>query len=156
MRGIRYGFLNNELVQTVCQCALGSIFIFASIDKIFHPIQFSKIIENYQLLPKTFIIAFAVIIPWIELSFGIFLFLGYFPKLSAFILSSLITIFIIAILINAIRGININCGCFSTSPEDIKPNILFLIIRDLLFLIPGLVILFFSNRPIRIVKKAKI
>lgn len=139
-------FLENKNVQFICQIILGGTFIFASIDKIIHPLEFSRIILNYKLLPQNFIIVAGIIISWTELIFGIFLVLGIFIRKSAFVLSSLLLIFIFAISINLIRGLDINCGCFSTNPNEAGSSGILLILRDIIFLIPGILILFFNKK----------
>ena len=71
-------------------------------------------------------------------------------KLSASILSFLLVIFIAALLSASIRGIDINCGCFlhSINRSDYDFSTLtglYLALRDLLFLIPGMIVIFFKK-----------
>ena len=123
----------------------GGIFFFASIDKIIHPFAFSKIIYNYKLLPNILIPIFTIAIPWIEFICGIFLILGKFIKKATLILSLLLIIFMIAVLINVIRGIDFFYGCFSVNTNNLKSNGLLIILRDIIILIPGIIILIFGN-----------
>ena len=62
---------------------------------------------------------------------GIFLVLGIFSRAAAFTLSSLLVVFIIAISINLIRGVDFNCGCFVTVAGK-KSDPVGLLIRDFL------------------------
>ena len=55
---------------------LGVIFIYASIDKIFHPAAFAEAVYNYQILPDALINLTAIVLPWLELILGAFLILG--------------------------------------------------------------------------------
>jgi len=57
----------------------------------------------------------------------------------------LLIIFIMAITINIIRGIDFNCGCFSISSSKHNSNGFLLIARDLLILIPGIIIVLFHK-----------
>lgn len=131
--------LNNKTIILICRIILGSVFIFASIDKIIHPEAFAGILHNYQLLPDIFIYSPALFLPWIELIAGSFLIAGIYIRGSAFILNSLLLVFILAITINIIRGISFDCGCFSTIPGE-SGSTYFLLLRDLLLLIPGALI----------------
>lgn len=136
--------LNNKTVVLLCRIIFGSVFIFASIDKIFHPEAFAGILYNYELLPGFLIYPPALFLPWVELVAGAFLIAGIFLRGSSFILNSLLLIFILAITINLLRGINFDCGCFSTLPGT-DSNVYFLLVRDLLLLIPGFLIYFNYN-----------
>ena len=122
--------LKSYPIFVLCRLILGGIFIYASIDKITHPFAFAKILYNYQLLPDILIFITAAILPWIELIAGLFLVSGIFPKTSSIILSILLIVFAIALGFNALRGLDVVCGCFSTSGESGDP--VFLIFRDLI------------------------
>lgn len=136
-------FLSTQIVQTFCRFILGGIFIYASIDKIRNPHDFAQIIYDYQLLPDIFIYFVAVTLPWVEMVTGLFLISGVFTRTSSIILSSLLLAFIVAFIISEIRGFNISCGCFSNEEKGFSDSLIILIIRDMIMLIPGLVIIFF-------------
>jgi len=132
-------------LQFLARMVLGGIFIYASLDKIAQPVQFARVIESYKLLPLSLITLPALILPWVELFAGICLVSGIAVRSAAMLLSALLVFFILSLGVNAFRGISrISCGCFSNSIGD-SENIYVLIIRDLLILIPGLVIIFFSR-----------
>ena len=107
-------FINNYLLLLI-RIFLAFIFIYAGIEKISNPSAFSDAVNNYKLLPLHFVNIFAIILPWTELVAGILLLFGILVKENSFIISSLIIIFMIAIGISLIRGLNIDCGCFGTS-----------------------------------------
>ena len=133
--------INNKLFVLLCRIILGTVFIYASIDKIFNPEAFAAIISNYKLLPDFFIYTPALFLPWIELVAGSFLIAGIFVRGSSFLLNGLLIVFILAITINLIRGLSFDCGCFSTL-SGTGSNVYYLLFRDLLLLIPGSVIFF--------------
>jgi len=136
-------------VQFLCRFILGGLFIYASISKIVHPYAFAKIIHNYKLLPDTLIYMSAIVLPWVEMISGLFLVAGIFKRTAAIILSSLLFIFIIAISINLIRGLNFDCGCFTTVATKNGSDPLGLLIRDILMLIPAGIIIFASSFKIK-------
>ena len=141
---MRKGFqriINNRYTILVFRLVLGGIFIYASLDKIAHPEQFAKIVYNYKILPHSLINIFAIILPWVELICGVFLLVGIFMESSSAILSLLLVVFIIALSVNFLRGLDINCGCFSTNPKG-KEEGAVLLIRDLVLLAIGLQIFF--------------
>jgi len=122
----------------------GLIFIYASIDKIAFPERFEIIIQSYNILPLFLTKIFAFIIPWMgmELLLGIFLVVRIFITESAFILSTILVGFITAILIKSSNGPIQNCGCFSLISSGESENIIILLLRDFLFLLLGLSIIF--------------
>jgi len=136
--------LSSRPLQVLARLVLGGIFIYASLDKIVHPLEFAKIIRNYQILPVFLITLPALILPWLELFAGICLVSGICERSAAMLLTFLLFLFIIALGVNAFRGIDVSCGCFSTSASDTE-NPLVLILRDLLILLPGLLIIFFNR-----------
>lgn len=136
--------LGSPVLQTLARLALGGIFIYASLGKIAHPLEFARIIKNYQILPEFLVTLPALVLPWVELLAGLLLIAGIWTRSAALVLSSLLLAFILALAVNAVRGIDVSCGCFSTSAADTE-NAWILISRDLLILLPGLVIVFFSR-----------
>ena len=138
------GILSSTWLQGLCRLALGGVFIYSSLDKIAHPDEFARIIANYAILPDILVTLPALVLPWLELTAGLLLVAGIWTRSAAGLLSLLLLVFILALGVNALRGIDVNCGCFSTSASDTE-NAWGLILRDLLILIPGLVIVFFGR-----------
>lgn len=146
--------LSSLPVQVLCRFILGGLFIYAGIHKVADPHGFARIVHNYQLLPDTLVTMLAVVMPWLEIMAGLFLVAGIFKRTSAVVLSSLLLVFTIAITINLIRGLNFDCGCFSTVVTESGSDPVGLLIRDILLLIPGfLIILFHQGIPSTVVKE---
>jgi putative oxidoreductase len=132
---------------------LAIIFIYAGIKKISDPGGFSNSINNYKILPISFVNLFAITLPWIELITGILLLFGIKVKENSFIISVILLVFIIAILISLIRGLNIDCGCFGTV-SGTKIGV-YKIIEDLVLLILGLILIKFDSDFFSLLKKTK-
>lgn len=98
---------------------LGGVFVYASVDKIIHPAAFAEAIFNYQILPDELINLTSIILPWVELLLGAFLILGVWLPGCLFLANLLMMVFIGALLLNAIRGLDIHCGCFTSDPQDL-------------------------------------
>jgi len=144
LKGSLRGVLSSPWLQALCRLALGGVFIYASLDKIAHPREFAAIIANYAILPDFLVTMPALVLPWLELFAGLCLVSGVWARSAALWLSLLLLLFILALGINALRGISMSCGCFSTSAADTESAYV-LIFRDLLILVPGLVIVFFGR-----------
>lgn len=126
----------------ISRLILGMLFIYASFDKALNPFEFAKIIHNYRLMPPWIINIAAIILPWIELLAGILLIVGYKVRGANLIIGGLLVIYIIMLSITASRGINIACGCFSTSAAA-KGNIYMRILEDIGMFLLFLHIFFF-------------
>lgn len=138
-------FLSSQPVQVISGFILGGLFIYASIDKIVHPHAFAKIIHNYRMVPDIFIYIMVIVLPWIEMIAGLCVVSGIFRHTGAIILSALLGVFAIAISINLFRGLQFDCGCFSTVTTEGGSDPVGLLIRDILILIPGIVIMLFNK-----------
>ena len=103
----RYFFICTRLL-------LGVIFIAASIDKIAHPAEFAKIVYNYQILPGHLINIMAIVLPWLEAVLGLFILCGWCLPGAAVLANLLLVTFFGTLSFAVARGIDINCGCFST------------------------------------------
>ena len=70
----------SRLAPMVARLIVGGVFVWLSVNKIQHPIEFLKVLREYQLLPESppqFLNLTAVTLPWIELLVGILLIAGF-------------------------------------------------------------------------------
>ncbi len=111
------GFLGNPWLALVCRVVVGLVFVYASLDKIAHPAEFARIVNNYQILPHALINITAILLPWVELAAGLLLVCGLMSRGGSLIISLMLVVFIAAIGFNLARGLDFNCGCFSTSED---------------------------------------
>ncbi|UCE65203.1 MAG: DoxX family membrane protein [Candidatus Zixiibacteriota bacterium] len=138
-------FLEKKQILLISRIVLGGLFIYSSIDKIIDPLAFATIIHHYRLAPPNMINFAAVVIPWIELIAGVFLIFGIRLKASALTINLMLVFFTVVLAITAFRGINVACGCFSTSTA-VKSNLVIRIIEDFGMLALGLHVMFFSKK----------
>ncbi len=121
---------------------LGIVFIYASYDKILNPAEFASAVYNYHILPDFLINLTALILPWLELFLGISLISGLFLSGSILICNLLLIMFTAALIFNLYRGLDISCGCFSTSPGEQSVGI-WVVARDASFMCFSFYMLFF-------------
>ena len=110
----------NRVTALVLRMFVGAVFVYASMDKIVHPGQFAQMVNNYRIVPHVLINLFAVVLPWIELVIGLCLILGVFSDAASVVTAGLLLVFIAASIIALMRGLDISCGCFSTSGEGAR------------------------------------
>ncbi|HMM37532.1 MAG TPA: MauE/DoxX family redox-associated membrane protein [Desulfovibrio sp.] len=116
--------------------AVGVLFLAASWDKLLHPQAFARIIEGYQLLPDSLIPAAAVLLPWLEVLVGALLVCNAWTPGAALLANLLLLGFWASLAANWARGLDINCGCFSTAVEG-GGHMAWYFLRDSAFLILG-------------------
>lgn len=104
-----------KYILLVIRLFLGFIFLYAAITKIAEPDAFAISIKNYKLIPEVLTNLFAVVLPWVELSSALLLIFGISVRENSAIISALLIIFIAAIFISVLRGLDIECGCFGTA-----------------------------------------
>jgi uncharacterized membrane protein YphA (DoxX/SURF4 family) len=118
---------------------LGIIFVLASVDKVLHPEAFAEAVYNYQILPDALINLTAIILPWLELILGSLLILGLWVPVAVGLSSLLLLTFFGAILFNVARGLDVHCGCFSTTGEAVSgAHMVWYLLRDAIFLLLAL------------------
>jgi len=127
-------------IPTLLRLALGVVFCYASLDKIVDPAGFAEAVANYRLLPGALVPAMAIVLPWLELICGVLLILGRLTGGAAALVSVLMLLFIGALGLAMLRGIDIACGCFSNTATGSVPLWLDLI-RDLVLLAAALYVL---------------
>lgn len=128
---------DNQHVHLLVRSLIGGLFIYAGVGKIIAPFEFAVAISNYDLVPIRIIGIIAVTLPWIEVFAGLGLLLGVRIKACSLIISSLLVVFISLIIVTYLRGLDIECGCFSGIERRIG---LLVIIEDLLMFMGALFI----------------
>ncbi len=101
----------NKYVIVSMRLILGTVFLWASFDKILDPASFAKNISNYHVVPFGLENTIAILLPWLEFLIGSGMILGIMVDGSVMISSFLLLIFNILITQAIIRGFNIECGC---------------------------------------------
>jgi len=134
--------LYNQYLHLIVRLLIGALFVYSAVPHIFNSMGLASSIYNYRLFPAPIIGLSAAIVPWVSLLAGLALILGVKIRAASFIVSVLLVIFISLAVISVIRGIDIDCGCFSGIAR--RTNWL-TILEDFGMLIGALFILFFDQ-----------
>ena len=117
-------WLRHPAVYWVVSIGLGAVFIYASVDKIAHPLDFARIVYRYRLAGPSATLgvvpanAFAVVLPWLEAVIGVLLVTGLWRREAAAITAALLVMFLIAVGYVMWQGIDVeHCGCFTVGGE---------------------------------------
>ena len=133
--------MNMKILYHAFRLMLGGIFIYASIHKIIFPASFADAVFNYQILPDALINLTALILPWLELIIGILLVLNVWMPGASVIVTGLLFSFACALAFNMARGLDIACGCFTTSSTGNEMTFL-TVMRDSSLLVVSLFLMY--------------
>ncbi len=103
----------------VLRVLVGAFFIYASLDKIWNPAAFAKIVYQWQVVGPVPANLVAVTLPWVELLAGALLLAGAWRRESALVVALMLVVFLVAAASVMARGIDVeNCGCVSIATAE--------------------------------------
>jgi len=98
---------------------LGAFFVYASLDKIWSPAAFAKIVYQWQVVGPVPSNLVAVTLPWVELLAGLLLLAGVWKREAALVVALMLVVFLVAAGSVMARGIDVeNCGCVSLAKTE--------------------------------------
>jgi putative oxidoreductase len=131
----------DALLQTIyhlVRIGCGVIFLYASWEKLLDPAGFARMIGNYQLLPPALVHPAAVVLPWVEAVCGLSLVTGVRAGGGLAVFSALMALFTAALALNALRGVDVECGCFTVAAGAGSGRVLEALVRDVVILAAAL------------------
>ena len=111
-------------VYLLLRVIISGVFIYASIHKIIHPLDFAKQVALFEILPISLIYPFSFTLPILELICGLLI---WIPKtrIPANLLNAfMVVLFIIAISYALLLGKDLNCGCFGNEDRIGIPKLI--------------------------------
>ena len=114
-----WGLLRGSYATLVSRLVLGGVFLVAGATKISDPGGLAASIRSYGLpLPEWFVSLSAHALPYLEVVLGLYLLAGLFQKVFAWATTGLTLLFLLALLQGALRGLEVDCGCFGSSAGE--------------------------------------
>ena len=133
-----WGLLRGSYATLVSRLVLGGVFLVAGATKIPDPGGLAASIRSYELsLPGWFVSLSAHALPYLEVMLGVYLLAGLFQKVFAWATTGLTALFLLALLQGALRGLEIDCGCFGSSAGETS-SLWLAAVRDVGLLLLGL------------------
>lgn len=120
----------NEILIKIFRIILGIVFLYSAYSKLKNPLVFSESIYNYQILGMGLSAWAAVLVPVLEGIVGVGLITGLWLRESLILTAALYMVFDLMILQAMIRGLDIDCGCFS--PGDSGPIDIYKIMQNVI------------------------
>jgi putative oxidoreductase len=137
------GVLFSTYLSLVSRLVLGGVFLYAGASKVFYPGGLAASIRSYGLgLPEWFVTLSAYALPPLEVLLGFYLLVGLFTRASAWTANGMMILFTVALAQGALRGLEIDCGCFGSASGAEASNLWVDLVRDLGLLALGLQLAF--------------
>jgi uncharacterized membrane protein YphA (DoxX/SURF4 family) len=106
-------------LELVLRLLVGAYFVYASLDKIWNPAAFAKIVYQWQVVGPVPSNLVAVTLPWVELVAGLLLIAGAWRREAALVVALMLVVFLVAASSVMARGIDVeNCGCVSVTKAE--------------------------------------
>lgn len=110
------------LLILLARCVLGAVFIYMGLHKALHPVEFLKLIRQYEVLHTPVLLNMvASTLPWFEIFCGLLLVLGVGVRGAAVMLVAMLIPFTIIVFLRALAmreagglpfcAIKFDCGC---------------------------------------------
>jgi hypothetical protein len=125
-------------MKRVVAILIGGLFVYAGIVKVIDPVEFARDIDNYKMLPWSTSVWLSLYLPWLEILCGLALITRVLYRGSVFIVTGLMTLFIVSSIVAKARGLDVSCGCFGHASTYLSFSwhlaLDFLLLGGLLFL----------------------
>ncbi len=130
-----------RILSLLIRLFLAYTFLISGAEKLVAMGVFGRNIFAYGILPESLSNIAAALFVWTEIVIGVFLFAGAMIRGSALVASTMLVLFLIAIISALARGLEIDCGCFA-NPEPIGWHKVW---EDLAYLAAALYLIFFPK-----------
>jgi len=110
--------INNNLISIwpyrIIRMILAAIFLWSGVAKLIAPASFAVIIEAFGLIPESWVMPVAVVLPVLEVFAAVGLLLDIRGSLA--VVFGMLVLFMAILLYGIQLGLDIDCGCFG--PQD--------------------------------------
>ena len=134
----------SPLIYHLIRVLLGVVFLWSGISKLMDPTEFAVIINGYGLMPDAWILPLAIVLPLLEMVFGLGLLLDIRGSLA--VITGLLMLFIAILSYGIWLGLDVDCGCFG--PEDPEAKAFYGLrsarVRDIIMML-GIICLYYQR-----------
>jgi putative oxidoreductase len=102
----------SQILHWILRLALAGIYVAAALGKLADPLEFARSVHNYRLLPESWVLPVALILPAWEMLAALALLLGPAFRGAALSLLGFSLLFAFGVASAVVRGIDLECGCF--------------------------------------------
>lgn len=111
-----------DIAAVLARWALGALFIYMGMNKALHPVEFLKLVRQYDMVTNSYLLnVIAATLPWFEVVCGLFLLTGFGVRGSALMLIVMLVPFTVLVIKRALAiagakglafcAVKFDCGC---------------------------------------------
>lgn len=119
-------------LYVLARLALGGVFVFAGTVKLADPGAFAEVVARYDMAPAVLVPWVAVGLPALEVLAGLGLILDARGSLTT--ISVMLVMFATVLWFGVLRGLEIDCGCFSPEELSEQDGLRQALLRDLVMM----------------------
>jgi len=134
------------IIRATLRFVLAMVFLFAALPKVLDPTGFVDAIEGFRLMPRPAAWLAAFWLPWLEIVAAIGLMVPPAERAARLLYGGLLVAFIAVLASAALRGLDVDCGCFGRAPGDTTTALPAAIIRNVVLLAA---LVFSARKPLR-------
>lgn len=130
-------------LSTLGRLILAGVWIAAGYSKITDLSASVRAVRAYRLLPETAVQIVGNGLPLLELMLGVLMLVGFGVRVVSGVTSVLLVVYMSGIASAWVRGLRIDCGCFSSGgqlPTNVQPTYGTELLRDACFLVIALLL----------------
>lgn len=101
-----------DVIGLLARLGLAAVWLTSGFVKAADPRTTVVAVRGYQILPESFVMPFASVLPYLEIALGVLLVAGLATRLAAVLSAVVLVAFIAGVISAAARGLSIDCGCF--------------------------------------------
>ena len=117
----------------LARTALGGLFLWSGTAKLMAPEAFARIVSVYELVPDSLLVPVVYGLPMLEVIAGVGLILDIQYALSMIV--AMLLLFLAVLHFGILRGLEVDCGCFSAGELAEQSSLRAAFNRDLLLLL---------------------
>ena len=125
-----------DWLERLCRVGLGGMFVYSAWGKVADPGLFATTVMQYELLPEVAVGIFSLTLPMLEMLVGLAFICTKWTREVALLATGMLVMFLGALTIAVVRGLEIDCGCFGISSGGGRKELVLAIVRDLILLLP--------------------
>lgn len=137
-----------DVISFIARFGMAGIWLWAGFSKLGNQMGVAQSVLAYEMFTPEVANFIALVLPPLEIAAGLMLLLGVFLRPTAKVTAFVLALFTIGLVQAWVRGLAINCGCFSVNINDTGDTMTYLwaVLRDIGFLIASLWV---AYRPFR-------
>ncbi len=123
-----------KMLARIVYIALGVTFGWAGVAKLIDPSAFLSAILTYEVFGYVLAVAASLFVPYLELCVGFSFVTGFLRGGARWLAGGMTVVFLMLLAQAALRGLDVDCGCFGSEAKASETGFLWPISRDVLML----------------------